>query len=57
MYKLPLPDPEQDRIMICGNPNMIREFTNYLKENDWNSTSHRGIGNFTVEKAFVIKKD
>ena len=57
MHKLPLADPEQDRIMICGNPNMIREFTDYLKENGWTSTSHRGIGNFTVEKAFVFQKD
>jgi ferredoxin--NADP+ reductase len=57
MYKLPLADPEQDRIMICGNPNMIREFSDYLKENSWTSTSHRGIGNFTVEKAFVFQKD
>jgi ferredoxin--NADP+ reductase len=56
LYKLPLPDPEQDRIMLCGNPDMNREMTDYLKENGWTSTSHRGIGNLTVEKAFVFQK-
>lgn len=51
---LPLPDPGQDRVMICGNPEMTRELTRHLKENGWTQTSHRGIGNFTTEVAFVV---
>jgi ferredoxin--NADP+ reductase len=51
---LPAPDPERDRVMICGNPDMTREMTRYLKESGWTPTSHRGIGNFTTEVAFVV---
>ncbi len=50
---LPAPDPEHDRVMICGNPEMTREMTDYLKETGWTPTNHRGIGNFTTELAFV----
>lgn len=53
-HQLPPADPEHDRIMICGNPEMNRDMTNYLKEQGWTMTNHRGVGNFTVEKAFVL---
>lgn len=51
---LPGPDPEQDRVMVCGNPAMTRELTRYLKGSGWTPTNHRGIGNFTTEVAFVL---
>ncbi len=51
---LPLPDPEQDRVMVCGNPDMTRELTRYLKGSGWTLTNHRGVGNFTTELAFVV---
>lgn len=51
---LPLPDPEHDRVMICGNPEMTREMTTYLKESGWTLTNHRGVGNFSTELAFVV---
>ena len=50
-------DPQQDRVMLCGHPDMNREMTAYLKEQGWTETSHRGIGNFTTEKAFVIRSE
>lgn len=53
-HQLPVADPQHDRIMICGNPDMNRDMTAYLKDQDWTITNHRGVGNFTVEKAFVI---
>lgn len=53
---LPLPDPEHDRVMLCGNPNMNKEMTAYLLNNDWTMTNYKGAGNFTVEQAFVIQK-
>lgn len=52
--QLPVADPAHDRIMICGNPDMNRDMTDYLKHQGWTMTNHRGIGNFTVEKAFVL---
>ena len=51
---LPAPDPEQDRVMICGNPEMTRELTRHLKDTGWTLTNHRGAGNFTTEVAFVV---
>lgn len=54
---LPAADPEQDRVMICGNPEMTRELTRYLKGSGWTLTNHRGVGNFTTELAFVVRHD
>jgi ferredoxin/flavodoxin---NADP+ reductase len=54
---LPRADPTQDRVMLCGNPNMNREMTAYLKGQGWSETNHSGIGNFTTEKAFAIRKE
>lgn len=51
---LPAADPAQDRVMLCGNPNMNREMTTFLEQHGWTITNHRGVGNFTVEKAFVL---
>ena len=51
---LPAPDPGQDRVMICGNPEMTRQLTRHLKETGWTLTNHRGVGNFTTEFAFVV---
>lgn len=57
MHNLPTVDPELDRVMMCGNPNMNQEMTAHLLQNGWTITNHRGVGNFTVEKAFVLQKD
>jgi ferredoxin/flavodoxin---NADP+ reductase len=51
---LPVPDPGHDRVMICGNPEMTREMTMYLKDAGWTLTNHRGVGNFSTELAFVV---
>jgi len=53
MLELPEPDPELDRVMLCGNPEMNKEMTAYLKEQGWTMTNYKGVGNFTVEQAFV----
>lgn len=50
---LPVVDPELDRVMICGNPEMTRDMSLYLKNAGWTMTNHKGIGNFTTELAFV----
>lgn len=51
---LPPADPAQDRVMLCGNPHMLTEMRAYLEANGWSMTSYKGVGNFTVEKAFVL---
>ena len=55
MLDLPRAEPELDRVMLCGNPNMNREMTDYLNEHDWTMTGYKGVGNFTVEQAFVLQ--
>jgi ferredoxin--NADP+ reductase len=50
---LPATNPEQDRVMLCGNPEMNRQMTQHLKDTGWTMTNHRGVANFTVEAAFV----
>ena len=54
---LPPADPEQDRVMLCGNPAMNREMTDWLTEHGWTQTTYKGVGNFTVEQAFVTTMD
>jgi ferredoxin--NADP+ reductase len=49
-------DPEYDRVMLCGNPDMNQEMTAYLKQQGWTMTNYQGVGNFTVEQAFVLPK-
>ena len=54
---LPAADPEHDRVMLCGNPHMNQEMTEFLEERQWTMTTYRGVGNFTVEKAFVLQNE
>lgn len=51
---LPEPDRDHDRVMLCGNPEMNKQVSDVLEARGWVMTSHRGVGNFTVEKAFVV---
>ena len=53
-HNLPTAEPDQDRVMLCGNPDMNQEMTDYLRNQGWTMTDYRGVGNFTVEKAFVL---
>lgn len=53
MLDLPAADAELDRVMLCGNPEMNREMTEFLKAAGWTMTNYKGVGNFTVEQAFV----
>lgn len=52
---LPVADPAQDRVMLCGNPHMLVDMRAYLEANGWTMTNYKGVGNFTVEKAFVLE--
>jgi len=54
---LDLPDvnPEHDRVMLCGNPAMNHEMSDYLDAHGWTMTNFKGIGNYAVEKAFVLQ--
>ncbi len=42
---LPAVDPELDRVMICGNPDMNRDLSEYLQQAGWTMTNYQGAGN------------
>ena len=44
------------RVMICGNPAMLEELSNYFNSNDWKLGSLREPGHYTVEKAFIPRR-
>lgn len=48
-------DPEHDRVMLCGNPAMNHEMSDYLNANGWTMTNFKGPGNYAVEQAFVLQ--
>lgn len=52
---LPEITPEQDRVMLCGNPAMNQEMSEYLAANGWTMTNYKGAGNYAVEQAFVLQ--
>jgi len=55
MLALPEPDPECDRVMVCGNPHMLDDMIGHLESRGWTMTSHNAMGNFAVERAFVLQ--
>jgi ferredoxin/flavodoxin---NADP+ reductase len=54
LHDLPPAVAEHDRVMICGNPLMNKDMTEHLHSQGWTMTDYHGVGNFTVEKAFVL---
>ena len=52
---LPPLDIEQDRVMICGIPEMLRDLKGLLEERGAVEGNHGEPGDFVIEKAFVDK--
>jgi ferredoxin--NADP+ reductase len=52
---LPVLDREQDRLMLCGSPQMIGEMRELLDDRDFAEGNHGEPGEFVIEKAFVEK--
>ena len=50
---LPPFDPADDRIMICGNPQMTLELTDYMESLGFEMGANNKPGTFVIEKAFV----
>lgn len=46
---------DSDRVMICGNPHMLTDITNYLENLGWDEGSSGKPGHFVIEKAFAEK--
>ena len=52
---LPVLDREQDRLMLCGSPQMIGEMRELLDDRGFAEGHHGEPGEFVIEKAFVEK--
>jgi len=52
---LPPLDAAEDRVMLCGSPQMIGDLRIILEERDFVEGNHGEPGQFVIEKAFVEK--
>ncbi len=52
---LPPIDPQSDRVMLCGSPQMLQDLRVILEEGGFSEGSHGEQGHFVIEKAFVEK--
>ena len=50
---LPPLDPEHDRVMICGNPNMLEELVTTLEGRGFREGASHEQGHYTIERAFA----
>ena len=46
-------DPEQDRVMICGSPGMLRDLKHMLEARGFKEGNTSSPGAFVIERAFV----
>jgi len=53
---LPPLNPETDRAMICGSPEMLKECSDMLDSRGFRISGHIGDpGDYVIERAFVEK--
>ena len=52
---LPPMSVENDRFMLCGSPDMIRDTRQLLTDGGYEEGNHGEAGHYVIEKAFVEK--
>ncbi len=52
---LPMLNKADDRVMICGSPEMLRDLKNMFTERGWDEGNMSEPGQFVIERAFVEK--
>lgn len=50
---LPTPDPTQDRVMICGSPQMLKDLKSLLEQRGFQEGNTTRPGDFVIERAFA----
>jgi ferredoxin--NADP+ reductase len=50
---LPALDPAQDRVMICGSPQMLKDLKGMLEHRGFNEGNTSKPGDFVIERAFA----
>jgi len=46
---------EQDRVMMCGSPSMLKDLVEIVRERGFHEGNHSKPGEYVIEKAFVEK--
>ncbi|MFA5120585.1 ferredoxin--NADP reductase [Zavarzinia sp.] len=52
---LPPISPENDRVMLCGSPQMLGDMVKWLQAHGFTEASFSKAGHYAIEKAFVEK--
>lgn len=52
---LPPLSTEDDRLMLCGSPEMLADMVKYFNDNGYSEASFSKAGHYAIEKAFVEK--
>ena len=50
---LPAINPDDDRLMICGSPSMLKDITQLLDERGFRESRNGTVGHYVIERAFV----
>ncbi len=50
---LPVMSPEEDRLMLCGSPQMLKDVVDLLESRGFAEGSQSAPGHYVIEKAFV----
>jgi len=50
---LPALDPEHDRVMICGSPEMLRDLKAMMEARHFKEGNTSKPGDYVIERAFV----
>lgn len=50
---LPVMSPEEDRLMLCGSPQMLKDVVELLESRGFSEGSQSAPGHYVIEKAFV----
>ena len=53
---LPTLDPTQDRVMICGSPQMLKDLKSLLEQRGFQEGNTTRPGDFVIERAFPTNK-
>jgi ferredoxin--NADP+ reductase len=49
----PMINPEEDRVMICGNPGLLRDLVQMLEARGFREGSGGEPASYVIEKAFA----
>jgi ferredoxin--NADP+ reductase len=50
---IPMLDPSEDRVMICGSPEMLRDLKHMMEARGFKEGNTTSPGDFVIERAFV----